>query len=147
MVSADNLGGNSLFGFVESFRANKPCKVCTGSKEEFQSKFTEEHCQLCSKQEHSDHVEASARDPNSCTENGVKKDCVLNTLRYYHITNNFCPDVMNDILEGIAPMELKLVLRALIFEEEFFLHWSNSTPKYLVIAMGLLIRKTNPAKS
>ncbi|XP_071832143.1 uncharacterized protein [Apostichopus japonicus] len=120
VVSADNLGGNSLFGFVESFSANMPCKVCTGNKEDFQVKFTGEQFQLRSKHEHDQHVRDAQRNPPSCSASGVKRSCILNTSKYFHVTSNFCPDVMHDVLEGIAPMELKLVLKALIFDEKLF---------------------------
>lgn len=120
MVSADNLGANSLFGFVESFGANKPCRVCTGTKHDFQRKFTEDDFQLRSEEEHNEHVQALLINPQSCAESGVKRPCILNTSRYFHVTKNFCPDVMHDILEGVAPMEVKLVLKELILIEDLF---------------------------
>lgn len=120
LVSADNLGGNSLFGFVESFSANMPCRVCTGNKDEFQTKFIGEQFQLRSKREHNEHVEQSSRNPASCSTSGVKRQCILNTSKFFHVTSNFCPDVMHDVLEGIAPMEVKLVLKALIYDAQLF---------------------------
>jgi len=41
---------------------------------------------------------------------GIQENCALHSSRYFHCTNNFVFDPMHDILEGIAPMELKLVL-------------------------------------
>jgi len=41
---------------------------------------------------------------------GIQENCALHSSRYFHCTNNFVFDPMHDILEGIAPMKLKLVL-------------------------------------
>lgn len=45
---------------------------------------------------------------------GPKRDSALNSLTFYHITDDTAPDVMHDILEGVGPYEIKLVLNALI---------------------------------
>lgn len=45
---------------------------------------------------------------------GLKRDSVVNSLSFYHVTNNVAPDIMHDILEGVGPYEVKLVLNALI---------------------------------
>jgi len=41
---------------------------------------------------------------------GIKRNCVLNDLTYFHVTENLVVDAMHDILEGIAPFELGLIL-------------------------------------
>lgn len=41
IFSADNLGYHSLFGFLESFSANKFCRFCEATKEDAQTKFFE----------------------------------------------------------------------------------------------------------
>ena len=38
VVLADNLGSNSIGGFMESFSANRPCRFCLGLSWEFQEK-------------------------------------------------------------------------------------------------------------
>ena len=35
-------------------------------------------------------------------------------LRYYHITTGLPPDIMHDVLEGVAVVELRWMLKALI---------------------------------
>ena len=45
---------------------------------------------------------------------GVKRDSILNQLNFYHVTDNVVPDIMHDNLEGIGPLEMKLVLTSLI---------------------------------
>lgn len=38
LVLADNLGSNSIGGFMESFSATRPCRFCMGLLDEFQTK-------------------------------------------------------------------------------------------------------------
>ena len=51
---------------------------------------------------------------------GIKEDSCLNSLNYFHVTENICVDVMHDILEGISLIEVKLMLKHFIFEEKLF---------------------------
>ncbi|KAE8285626.1 hypothetical protein D5F01_LYC15291 [Larimichthys crocea] len=39
---------------------------------------------------------------NNSTETGVKRECSLNKLQFYHVTDNVTTDVMHDILEGVG---------------------------------------------
>lgn len=41
LVSADNLGINSIFGFTEGFTARKYCRFCQAFREEADHKYTE----------------------------------------------------------------------------------------------------------
>lgn len=47
---------------------------------------------------------------------GMKKASLLNSLSYFHTTENFSVDVMHDILEGVGQYELKLLI--LYFKEQ-----------------------------
>lgn len=42
---------------------------------------------------------------------GVKRVCLLNSLKYFNTANNFAVDIMHDILEGVAQLEVKVVLQ------------------------------------
>ena len=48
------------------------------------------------------------------TTYGLNRDSVLNTSRYFHVTEGLVPDVMHDILEGALPLEVKELIRYLI---------------------------------
>ncbi len=49
----------------------------------------------------------------SSANTGVKRGCILNQLQHFHVTSNWVVDAMHDILEGVAPFELSLILEAL----------------------------------
>ncbi len=57
------------------------------------------------------HCEALQSDPTLHQVCGVKRTCLLNTLQYFNLSENFSVDLMHDILEGVAQFELKLVLK------------------------------------
>lgn len=45
---------------------------------------------------------------------GVKHSCLLNTLKYFNTAENISVDITHDILEGVAQLEVKLVLEYLL---------------------------------
>ncbi len=63
---------------------------------------------------------------NNPTETGVKRECSLNKLQFYHVTDNVTPDVMHDILEGVGGYETKLVLNSLIEQKLLTLDQLNN---------------------
>ena len=58
---------------------------------------------------------------------GVKSPCLLNYISNFHVTKNFAPDIMHDLLEGICGLEVHLVLAALIQDGYFTLDLLNSS--------------------
>lgn len=52
---------------------------------------------------------------------GINRNSVLNELTYFHVCSGaLLPDVMHDILEGALQYEIKLMLKVMINEEEYF---------------------------
>lgn len=45
---------------------------------------------------------------------GVNRDSILNSSRFFHVTEGLIPDVMHDLLEGALPLVVKELLRHLI---------------------------------
>jgi len=118
-VTGDNLGLHGLFGYVESFSATYCCRFCLTTKEEFQCVFTEDHPGLIfrTKNIYAEHCSALRENPMLVTTFGVKKTCLLNTLRFFHISDNYAVDIMHDLLEGVVQYELKLVFQYLVKEK------------------------------
>ena len=117
---ADNLGANAICGYVESFAANYPCRFCLTSRAEMQTCFVSDHCDMRTRENYELNVQSLLQNPQSVSQHGVKKVCSLNQSRYFHVTNNYSPDVMHDILEGVGKLECKLVLYHLIYVNKFF---------------------------
>ncbi|KAL3981345.1 alpha-tectorin [Sarotherodon galilaeus] len=112
-VTGDNLGLHSLFGFVESFAARYCCRFCLLEKDCFQSVFCEDDSGVVLRtlDMHKQHCESVQRDPTLPHVCGVKHTCLLNSLKYFNTASNFSVDIMHDILEGVAQLEVKLVLQ------------------------------------
>lgn len=114
-VTGDNLGIHGLFGFVESFSARYCCRFCITEKNEFQSVFCEDDQGMILRTEDmlAEHCHAVQTNPQLPHVYGVKRSCLLNSLQYFNTADNFSVDIMHDILEGVAQLEVKLVLEYL----------------------------------
>lgn len=66
------------------------------------------------------HAAFSRIDPNSASIYGVKTQSLLNCSKYYHVVDGLPSDIMHDILEGVLPLHLKVMLRKFIFKEKMF---------------------------
>ncbi len=77
--------------------------------EDFESRTRETHSSHCTLLKGSlhDHI---------ATTYGVDRDSILNTSKYFHVTEGLAPDIMHDILEGSLQYELKELLKYFILE-------------------------------
>jgi len=48
----------------------------------------------------------------------IKSICAFSQLKYYHPTENYTCDIMHDILEGVAPYEVKLRMYDIILKRK-----------------------------
>jgi hypothetical protein len=48
------------------------------------------------------------------TTYGVTRDSILNTSKFFHVTEGLAPDIMHDVLEGCLQYEVKELLKYLI---------------------------------
>lgn len=115
-VTGDNLAIHGLFGMVESFSATYCCRFCLTDKTRLQSVFSEDDPDLVlrTKELYSEHCNAVAQNPSLVHSFGVKRTCPLNSLRYFHSSDNFAVDIMHDLLEGVVQYELKLLFQYLV---------------------------------
>ncbi|XP_037401191.1 uncharacterized protein LOC119265236 [Pygocentrus nattereri] len=110
-VTGDNLALHGIFGFVESFSAAYSCRFCLTDKTELQSVFCEDHTGLVfrTKELHSEHCNTLLQNPSVASTFGVKRTCLLNSLQFFHVSDNYAVDIMHDLLEGVAQYESKHV--------------------------------------
>lgn len=59
------------------------------------------------------------------SETGVARNSCINDLSYFSVVNNHVRDTMHDMLEGVVPLEVKLILQDLIDEKYFSLEELN----------------------
>ncbi len=115
-VTGDNLALHGLLGMVESFNATYCCRFCLIDKTKLQSVFSEDDPDLIirTKELYSEHCNALAQDPTLAPLFGLKRSCPLNSLQFFHSSENYAVDIMHDLLEGVVQYELKLLFQYLV---------------------------------
>jgi hypothetical protein len=112
LFSADNLGAHSVLGFLESFNARKFCRFCEASKGK--KKFLEREYMLRSQKSNDNCVSRLTEADYNSSSTGIKAGCILNEIPYFHVVSNHALDAVHDLLEGIIPSELQVILPELI---------------------------------
>ena len=60
------------------------------------------------------------------TAYGVKGDCVLNNLEYYHVTRGLPSDIAHDLFEGLVPEVLRNLVLYFVSDGYFSLDQLNT---------------------
>ena len=144
-VTGDNLGLNSILGFVESFSANYYCRMCLIDKASAQTVFSENDPRVTlrtklTNEEHYSYLMENPRE-NSCF--GIKRNSILNTLAYFSVSDNFVFDIMHDILEGVAQYEVKLLFEYL---NRNFISNENILQRVYAFNYGFMDKKNRPTR-
>lgn len=103
------------------FTYTDACVLCVVSQfvsEAFQPRTRETHAAQCSS------LNGPLRD-HMATTFGIHRDSILNTSRYFHVTEGLVPDVMHDVLEGALPLEVKELIKYLISKKTISLSELN----------------------
>lgn len=109
LILGDNLELNTILGFVRSFSANKFCRVCKIEKLESQECYREIENLLRTRE----NVDADLLLMDS-TSTGLREECVFNSIQSFHVTQNFCFDIMHDLFEGVCEYDVCNILKALL---------------------------------
>ncbi|XP_071653435.1 uncharacterized protein [Temnothorax longispinosus] len=106
LVMGDNLGLNSILGFIESFNAAYYCRLCKTHKEVAQYNFKESRFRLDTY-----FADVVLEDTNVT---GIKEKSVWNEVRYFSTKSNFSVDWLHDGPEGWFAFLMKLILHHFI---------------------------------
>lgn len=125
LIIGDNLGSNSILGFVESFALTLCCRFCYASPDLIKSMTTE--CPILLRT-----VEKYKEDIKVCnlSESGIKEPCIWNELPDYHVIENSSLDLMHDLPEGMSSNVMADILLYLVCKENAFkIDWLNNRLK------------------
>ena len=123
LCSADNLGSQELGGFKLGGSSFRMCRHCLGTDLDIQSKEYYHHVVSCecdfdlrTRDQYRHHCDLIESDTNLSshysTTYGINNRSILDSLSYFCVAEGaMIPDVMHDILEGVLPLELKLILK------------------------------------
>ncbi|XP_026281063.1 uncharacterized protein LOC113208326 [Frankliniella occidentalis] len=106
LLLGDNLGLNSLGGFVECFTSNFFCRFCKTHRKVTTTMAVEDKSTLRTVQSYNDDVALS-----DYSVTGIKTNSVFNQLNSFHITSNFAVDGFHDLSEGVAHYVMLHVLK------------------------------------
>ena len=111
---ADNLASNDLGGFKKSFSfAFRCCRTCLVTQNSLSSWFNSEAYQLRDIATHEQHLKCLEEgvDGHYSKTYGVNERTSLMDVKHFSIFEYGLPhDTMHDLLERLAPLEIKLML-------------------------------------
>ncbi len=91
--------------------AKRICRSCMATTEQIQVDFTEDKYERRTMQKHKDQLEELKHDPSKSVEYGAS---VLDEIPHVSVAENIPHDVMHDLLEGVVPYEMRLLLTFLV---------------------------------
>lgn len=115
LIVGDNLGLNSMLGFVESFSSTYFCRFCKTPKFLTNTQILENNTALRNKNNYQNDLTV-----NNASLTGIKENSIFNQIKDFHVTENYSVDIMHDMLEGVCIYDLSFLLKKLIFEFELF---------------------------
>ena len=113
LIFGDKLGIHTIFGFVESFRANKFCRFCLIDYTDLNKIFQEKDCIL---RNISNYDLLKSRNSSA---SGIKEFCVFNKIPGFHVSENPAADVMHDFLEGIFRYDTARLLHYCVYVRKY----------------------------
>lgn len=137
LILGDNLGLNSILGFVESFNANYCCRICRCPKHDLRKMLHEPFNLIQNENNYETDVNL-----NSVSNSGINERCVFNKVPNFHVVQNMVCDFMHDIPEGVARYDMALVIKHLIDQKYFTLNELNS--KIVLFDYGVTERQNCP---
>uniref|UniRef100_A0A914YLS9 Uncharacterized protein n=1 Tax=Panagrolaimus superbus TaxID=310955 RepID=A0A914YLS9_9BILA len=97
-LSADNLGFHQMTGLTRCFSGNNPCWLCTETAETLRTVWILDPQKMRTRQRY-DHLISNGT-PQQRLAYGIKANCCLNELQYFHCMEDFSVDYMHDLHEG-----------------------------------------------
>ena len=120
---ADNLAAHEVGGFKESFSfARRFCRSCMTNLSTAKSYFNEAEFDLRSPSNHADQCRAlqGSNSHEASVEYGINRQAALEKIPGFSVTLCLPHDVMHDLLEGVIPHEMKLLLQHCLISKRYF---------------------------
>lgn len=109
-LSGDNLSAHMIGGFSMSFNSGRICRYCMSTYEDMKPSFTEDSFVLRTTEVHKCHLARIQQVPDDKSTYGVYSSSPFDELHYFDVTKSLPPDIMHDLLEGVIPLVMKLVI-------------------------------------
>ncbi|XP_052122295.1 uncharacterized protein LOC113211347 [Frankliniella occidentalis] len=117
-VTADTLAAHDLLGFLSS-GARHFCRWCMVSRKEIRANANATGVRR-TPELHRQHVDRVKENKDFSTECGVKQGCKLDEVPFFSCVECNVFDCFHDLLEGIVPLVIKLVLYHYVVVKKLF---------------------------
>jgi hypothetical protein len=114
-IAGDNLNSHIIGGFNASFSPNvlHPCRFCSISNDELQKCDHADDLQLRTRGNYDEQAVEVIGNSAKCTQYGIRYSSPF-ISGSFHVVDGLPPDIMHDLLEGVVPFEMALVLKKLV---------------------------------
>lgn len=134
-VLGDNLGSHSIGGFIEKFdRKNYFCRFCYINNLENHVAGTI-NIALRTEESYKADVEQALTTNEICR--GLKFNSPLNDLKFYHVATGLPPCLAHDLLEGIVPFDLSLIVNKIVSKKNISFEYINLQLKKIKLSVGV----------
>lgn len=120
LISGDNLGMNSLLGFIESFSNTIFCRICYILPEDSKKLVAEDESLLRTVDKYEEDVKNL--NPSST---GVKEPCAFHKLKNYHAITKSYLDLTHDGPEGFYSYDMASIITELVEQGEISVEMIN----------------------
>ncbi|KAB0790251.1 hypothetical protein PPYR_15412, partial [Photinus pyralis] len=115
VITGDNLGLHQMLGFVESFSATHPCRICTVDTQKLAYMCYEDEQLLRNLTNYTEGLEEK-----NIQKTGIKEKCVWLQISDFDLFNHVGVDVMHDILEGVAVYIMSFLVNFYVYSLKLF---------------------------
>lgn len=115
LLLGDNLGLNTMMGFVQCFVANFFCRICKLHKNEMATAIYEDTTKLRTKENYEEDLQT-----NNHSLTGILQKSAWNNMYHFHVVHNLCVDIMHDLFEGVCHVVLCEILSSFMYGHKYF---------------------------
>lgn len=123
LLLGDNLGLNTVLGFVTSFRSHFYCRICQCSSKETDVLTTENESKLRTINNYKTDLQLS-----NFSKTGIKEECAFHRVDGYNM-DNVTVDLLHDWLEGVLMYVFNRLIRTFLEKGYFSLSELNARLK------------------
>ncbi|GBM75168.1 hypothetical protein AVEN_161152-1, partial [Araneus ventricosus] len=122
-LTGDNLGVHSVAGLKEGFTALHCCRYCMATIDDVRQVSDELATELRSVSVYEQQIQelesAFGTERAEISKSyGINRQSLLCNLQQYHIIDGIPPDIMHDVLEGVLPLTIRLLLTKICIDSK-----------------------------
>lgn len=130
-VLGNSLSAHAIAGFQTNFNSGSICRYCTVKYSKFRGIRAPSELLERTDAIYANQIKYIDGDPQDAAIYGIKYRCVFSKLEYFSVVNAFPTDIMHDCLEGVIPVTIYEILKALHSDNLVTVADLNSSPSQI----------------